>query len=167
MEIAKYKETQITLDEHTGKFRAVINGNVKRFASLQSAKNAIDKADVRKFEPVDVIYVRAEGWNPRKYKAKKIKLTKYEEYKGYRGSIRRELMTNPGEDNISISLVYGGYEVYPVEKEKEIIALINEMNQEEKKKDAAEKKMSQLDKKLKSLDILSSLDPYPEKNSKY
>ena len=38
-----YRGRDITLDEQSGKFRTLINGSFKQFASMKSAQNAIDR----------------------------------------------------------------------------------------------------------------------------
>ena len=79
-----YKGHEISIDTKDGKFYATINGALKKFPSVKSAENMIDKTAIIDFKPVEVLFIEEEWYNPCTYSIKQVKLVSYLERKGYR-----------------------------------------------------------------------------------
>ena len=153
-----YKGVSITLDDKDGKFFALINGVAKRFPSLKSAMNAIDKFAIVDFKPVEVLIVDEEGYSPCKYIVKKVKLIGYYEDKSYRSSYLRRFFKVEKGDSIQIDR---RTEVYPLTAFEKLTTLCKERTEQEKIAHIAELRSAKLGEQIERIEALD-LDPRPE-----
>lgn len=159
-----YRGVEITLNEMSGKFRAVVNGVCKDFASLKSAQNFIDKNAVVEFVPVEVLVVKEKGYSPSTYTVKKVKLVGYYEQKGYRGHLSRYFRVEGGDSiRISDSLRARNFEVYPLTALEKLTALCKERTEQSLIASKADKRVDKLGDQIDALSI--DLDPRPEMKS--
>lgn len=156
----EYKGHTITLNEFTGKFQVSINGTTKRFASLKSAENGIDREAVTDFQPTEVLLLEEEGYSPATYKVRRVTLVKYEEEKRYRSrNLSRFFLTDKG-DKVFIN-GYRSSQFYPVSSFEKLTQLAKERTQAEKDEFAAKKRSDKLGEQMEKLATLD-LDPRPE-----
>lgn len=156
-EITTYKEQKIWLNDGA-KFCVEINGLTKRFSSLQSAKNAIDKEILVTFQPVEVFIVESNGYPERVYTLKRIRLEKYIEEKGHRSRKYRYLLDSK-EQRYRI----GGYNnpgFVSLKDEAKMRKLVSERNEQGRIEQTAEKQSKKILERMKKVFI--NLDPHPE-----
>jgi hypothetical protein len=162
MDTIKYKGHDIEFRVMDGKFTTVINGVFKKFSSLQSAKNAIDKTAVVDFKPIDVLLIKETGYRPSISEVKAVKLISYREEKGYRSNfLQRFFITDKG-DKVYIDTRRGG--IFPV---KYLVALeksIKEENELEQIVAKSQKRIEKLKDEREKIVINDQIDPRPDAN---
>lgn len=158
MEIVKHVGHAITFEQYDGKFHVVINGIVKKFASLQSAKNAIDKEAVNEFKPQDVLIVDEQGYSPTTWKVKKVTVVKYTEEKAHRrGYLLRFFITSDGK---KLRIPYDT--LYPLTAQKKLEEICAALTLQSKAEHEAEEHQHKLRGKLNEIEGVT-LDPFTGK----
>lgn len=153
----KHKNHEITLN-YDGKFAVTINGMYRKFASLKSAQNAIDKDAVIEFPKQDVLKVTHEGYNPSVYKVEKITLVRYSEEKGYRSrEVNRYVYDSKG-NKYNINSRWSNTDFYPLDKLSVLKELVEKRNKAERDASTAEKLSQSIGMEICKIDTVD-VDP--------
>lgn len=159
-EIKTYKGKKIEFDSYYGKFETEINGMTKRFSSLKSAENHIDKAEQVEFKPADILVMKEKGWSPCVYSVEQVSLIGYREEEGWKRGVLNRYFVVAGNKPDKDIRIGNGTQIYSLESREKLEALAKELTEQEAIKDKAESRISKAQERLEKLEI--DLDPRPE-----
>ena len=158
--IKTYKGQAIDFSEYDGRFSTTINGLFKKFSSLKSAMNAIDKATLIQFEPVEVLVMDSEGWSPAIYSVRQVKLVGYREAEGWKRGVLNRFYIVEGDDRAKDIRIESRTEIYDLKDKAKLEEMAKTLTEQSKIEHDAEAKQSKINERLGKMTV--NHDPRPD-----
>lgn len=163
MQVKIYKDVQIEFNENNGVFTAFdtkkqsvirdANGATRKFVSLKSVCNAIDKAEKENFKPVDALIVERKGYSPQISSVKRIKIIGEERVKTHARHSYEYYKIEGKFKNEHDGRIRSDEYLYPVKNLEALTKIVELENENEKAEAKLHREAEQLRRKREGLHV--------------